>query len=107
MACRIESKATSWIETKMPRSTSCMQDSPSCCFRLLSVPSGRWEPPSIRKTLLDSPPLLVLLVRGRRASGLDEGRTSRFLSRRVSDGSPLSYERRLDLAEQWHDLFLA
>src|SRR5579859_4438521 len=38
----------------------------------------------MRKTLLDSPPLPALLKRGRRASGLDEGRTSPLEAGRVS-----------------------
>jgi hypothetical protein len=38
----------------------------------------------MRKTLLDSLPLLVFLVGGRRASRLDEGRTFPLLAGRVS-----------------------
>src|SRR5215469_160342 len=50
----------------------------------MPVPWGTREPPNARKTLLDSPPLLVSLARGRRASGLDERRTSPLEAGRVS-----------------------
>src|SRR5437660_7620530 len=74
-----------WTETKMPRKTFCRLDYSYIFLWLLPVPWGTRKPPPKRKTLLDSPPLLVLLARGRRASGLDEGRTSPLEAGRVSD----------------------
>src|SRR5215469_2650374 len=83
----------SWIETKMPRKTSCTLVSSSFCSGLLPVPWGTREPPPKRKTLLDSPPLPVLLVGERRASGLDEGRTFPLLAGRVSDHPAIRHEQ--------------